>query len=129
MSNRMKSKFIEKKPWSFMMIIMTLLTLADCSNKTSYSVTSSTEAMTAPGSFQVSLKVDILLVEDNTGSIYEPFSAIDAGVKGLLATLDTQGWDYHLSTVPLTTFRPIQQVVGSIFDGNNGSWQAPYPGA
>jgi hypothetical protein len=109
--------------------LVALATLATgCGNKNAFNVTPSVEAQKAPGTYVIPPKLDILLAEDDTGSTSEAYSGISSGVSSFLSTLDTEGWDYHFATVPLTTYQPIAQVVGSVYDGNNASWKSPYPG-
>src|SRR3954453_21040647 len=94
-----------------------------------FNVMPSQANIAAPGGAVVPPKVDILLVEDDTGSITPAFPTITSAVKDFLNQLDQQPWDYHFATIPLTTYRPIQQVVGSKYDSNRGStWTPAYPG-
>ena len=81
----------------------------------------------APGSFSVAPKVDILLVQDDTGSSRPIFTSISSQLAQFLTSIQTQGWDYHLATIPLTTPRTIQQVQASQFDPNWGSQFIPSP--
>jgi len=88
----------------------------------------------SPGNFQIPAKVDILLAEDDTGSIFEAYEPISDQMPKLLEKLEATGWDYRYATTPLTTERPLDQVLASKFDGNwatNGrtSWKEPFPGA
>lgn len=105
---------------------------------TPYAATSTVEAQTAPGSFVIPPKVDILLVEDDTGSMDEAYPQISqqilgtATTPGLLDMLDNQNWDYHFATIPLTTYNsnPVTQIAASKYDSNwRSSWQQPFPGA
>ena len=78
----------------------------------------------------VAPKIDILLAEDDTGSELEIFNTIAQEMPSFLLRVDAKGWDYHFATIPLTTIRPISQIVASKFDSNWGSqWIPPYPGA
>lgn len=98
--------------------------------KTAFMVSSATQRQQAPGNFIVPPKVDILLAEDDTGSIKEVYGAIAQQVPGFLAGLESKGWDYHFATAALTTDRTLDQVTASKHDGNWGTlWQPPYPGA
>ncbi len=90
----------------------------------------SLEALKAPGDFTIPAKVDVLLVEDDTGSMNEIYPQISSAMPGVLSTLESKGWDYHFATIPLTTYRALDQVAASHYDGNWGSqWIAPFPGA
>jgi hypothetical protein len=84
----------------------------------------------APGNYMVPAKVDILLAEDNTGSVSEVYTTVSQQMPGFLLQLDAKGWDYHFATIPLVTDRPIDQVAASHYDANWGpDWKPPYPGA
>lgn len=79
---------------------------------------------------QVPPKVDVLLVEDDTGSMDSIYSQVTAQIPPFLQNLQSTGWDYNFTTVPLTTYQSITQVVGSVYDPNWGAqWVAPFPGA
>jgi len=129
MNNRRKLRNLERRLVLLVITTISLLVYSGCANKTAFNPTSTTEAQKAPGNFTIPPKVDLLLVEDDTGSSYEPFKAVNAGIGDFLATLQSQGWDYHFATIPLTTNRPLQQVAGSIYDGNHSSWIPPFPAA
>jgi hypothetical protein len=107
-----------------------LATIATGCGKQAFTVTASQQEQQAPGSFNIAPKVDILLVEDDMGSIREIFSNVSSQMNQFLSDLQTRGWDYHLATIPLTTYRQFQQVQASQYDPNWGAqWMAPYPGA
>lgn len=93
-------------------------------------VTASVEQQIAPGSFFIPPKVDLLLAEDDTGSIYEAYPTISTQMPKFLQGLQDKGWDYHFTAIPLTTDRDLREVTASIHDPNWGSmWSPPYPGA
>jgi hypothetical protein len=85
----------------------------------------------APGSYIIPPKVDILLVEDDTGSMAEAQPSIIRQMPGLLNQMEANHWDYHFATAALTnTDRVIDQVAVSRYDSNYGAaWMPPYPGA
>lgn len=86
----------------------------------------------APGEFVVPAKVDIVLLEDDTGSFYEAHDEVARQIPRFLETLENSGWDYHFATVPLTSERTITEVLVSKHDTNYvplGQWVAPFPGA
>lgn len=93
------------------------------------------ETALPPGNLMVPAKVDILLVEDDTGSMFEAYDQISQQMPAFLSQLQTMGWDYNFATIPLTTPRALNQVVGSIYDPNwalsqyGDQWVAPFPGA
>ncbi|MGE0616637.1 MAG: hypothetical protein AB7P04_13465, partial [Bacteriovoracia bacterium] len=83
-----------------------------------------------PGNFEIPARVDILLVEDDTGSMSEVFGQISAQMPQFLNQLEQQGWDWRFAVIPLTTNRPISQIGASKYSGNWGSsWKPPYIGA
>lgn len=105
------------------------MSLMSC-GKTAFVATSKTLAQLAPGHYVVPAKVDILLAQDDTGSIKEVFQPIASQMPGFLTKLESQGWDYHFATTPLTQERAVSQAMASCHDGNWGSlWCSPYPGA
>ena len=68
------------------------------------------------------------MVEDDTGSVYEPYQQLAQQVPAFLADLENRGWDYHFATLLLTDNRPITQIMTSKYDPNWGSlWEQPYP--
>lgn len=89
----------------------------------------------APGTFLIAPKVDLLLVTDDTGSITSVLPQIAQQFPGFLNTLQSSGWDYHFASIPLTKFKPIDQVMPSQYDPNwqntpyGNLWMPPYPGA
>jgi hypothetical protein len=84
----------------------------------------------APGSLQIAPKVDVVLVEDDTGRIQESYGQIDTQSKSFLSSLDSQGWNYHFTTLRLTSYGAVTQATASKQDPNWGSqWVSPYPGA
>jgi hypothetical protein len=104
--------------------------LAQGCGKQAYVVTASQSGTQAPGSFSVPPKVDILLVQDDTGSSQPIWANIAGQLDTFMSNLQGQGWDYHLATIPLTSYREVTQVLASQYDPNWGSqWQQPYPGA
>ena len=106
-----------------------LLTLSAC-GQTAFTVVAGTQSIAAPGNFTIPPKVDILLIEDDKGRMFEAWDQVSQQMPKFLTTLNTKGWDYHFTTISLNTYAAIQSVTGSIYDGNSGSsWKAPYPGA
>ncbi len=105
------------------------LVLVGC-GKEAFVVTQSTVSQTAPGTFSIAPRVDILFAEDDTGSIYEAYDEVSKQMPTLLSSLEKSGWDYHFATAGLTNIqRPINQILASKQDVNWGSQAvAPYPG-
>jgi hypothetical protein len=97
-----------------------------------YKRVASVEGNSAPGVYMVPPKVDILLAEDNSGSLFEMFNSVESQMPGFLADLESRGWDYHFVTIPLITQRPLQAGIASKQDGNwdaLGLYVPPFPGA
>jgi len=85
----------------------------------------------APGTFNIPAKVDIILAEDDTGSMNELLPQVKDQLPKFLNDLGNKGWDYHFATTPLTRFRALNQALASKHDANWGptEWIPPYPGA
>jgi hypothetical protein len=80
--------------------------------------------------FEIAPKVDILLVEDDTGSMAEAYDTVRSEIPEFLQGLENKNWNYHFATIPLTSARLFRQIMTSKHDGNWGSsWIAPFPGA
>jgi hypothetical protein len=108
--------------------LIALTSLSGCGQQP-FMATPSVDALSAPGSVVIPAKADILLVEDDTGSMNEIYPQIQGAMPNVLKGLEANGWDYHFATIPLTTFRPIQEAAGSQYDGNSSPWVSPFPGA
>lgn len=110
------------------------LVLTGCGKQT-FDTVSSVSQSQAPGFFEIAPKVDIVLAQDNTGSMHEIYNDIGAQMPGFLDGLASSGWDYHFVSMPLTSDtmdqRLFNQVLASRQDRNWGAseWQAPFPGA
>ncbi len=103
--------------------------LSGCGRQ-AFVVAATTAAQKAPGSFNIPPKVDILLAEDDSGSIKPIYSQIASQMPAFLNGLEAKNWDYHFVTAPLTADRVMTQVVAAKYDPNWGSlWKAPFPGA
>lgn len=94
-------------------------------------VVSHTQVEVPPaGAFIVPPKVDLLLVEDDSGSIFEAYAELSQQIPIFLNQLESKNWDYHFATVPLLTDRPLKQILASKYDSNwQDLWIAPYPAA
>ncbi len=109
--------------------LFSLMVTGGACGKTKFNPTSSDIQATGPGSYTIPAKVDIILAEDDTGSISEAYDQISAQIPGFVASLEQSGWDYHFVNIPLTTDRPITQALASHYDSNWGSqWTPAYPG-
>ncbi|NDD91151.1 hypothetical protein EBZ37_03605 [bacterium] len=112
---------------------ITALGLSAC-GKQSFETISTATVSEAPGYFALAPKVDIILAQDNTGSMKEIYPQIGSEVPRFLNNLANTGWDYHFAAVPLTPHRSgalFNQIVASKHDRNWGesNWLVPYPGA
>ena len=117
-------------------MIFAFATLASASTfivgcgKQGFEPRNSVNNLSAPGTFFIPPKVDILIAEDDTGSISEAYSAISHQVPAFLKGLQVSNFDYHFALTPLTTNRAMSQVTAGQYDNNWGSqWLSPYPGA
>jgi hypothetical protein len=110
--------------------ILAMSGLSAC-GKRHFDVSSSTNAQKAPGTYIIPPRIDILLAEDNSGSMYEAYDEIAAEMPALLQSLESKGWDWHFATIPLSTSSSaVNQVLASTHDPNwEAAWTAPYPGA
>ncbi len=98
--------------------------------QTAFNVLATIQHQPNPGYAVIPPKVDILLFVDDTGSMTSAYSTIATQVPQFLSQLQSQNWDYHFASNPLTTPRnKIPQVAGSIYDSNSPGWTPPYPGA
>lgn len=110
------------------------LALTACGKQT-FETVSTVSQNQAPGYFDLAPKVDILLAQDNTGSMNEIYDDVGRQMPALLDDLSRSGWDYHFASMPLTASQMDQrlftQVLASKQDRNWGSseWIQPYPGA
>ncbi|MEN9724055.1 MAG: hypothetical protein RJB38_2041 [Pseudomonadota bacterium] len=102
--------------------------------KESFETINSVKQSEAPGFFNIAPKVDIILAQDNTGSMKDIYSSIGSEIPKFLSQLEKSGWDYHFAAIPLTgnnTQALFSEIVASRQDRNWGQadWIAPYPGA
>ncbi len=122
-------KFNQNKSAPISMAALALFTLSAC-GQTAFTVVPGTQLLTAPGTYSIPPKVDILLIESDKGRMFEAWNQVSQQMPLFLANLDKKGWDYHFTTMALTTYNAIQTVTASAHDGNHGTaWTAPYPGA
>ena len=127
MNNKITFKSSKLAPLST--LAMALVTLSAC-GQTAFTVVPGTQAIAGPGTYTIPPKVDVLLIEDDKGRMFEAFDQVSKQMPTFLANLDKKGWDYHFTTISLNTYNALQNVTASVYDGNSGaSWQAPYPGA
>ena len=109
--------------------LASLALLTGCGSQ-AFTATGTAEAQLAPGTYTVPAKVDIVLAQTDMGSMYETYPQLSSQFQAFLTTLQSSGWDYHFTVVPLTHQATPLQIVASQYDSNWGSqWVAPYPGA
>src|SRR5689334_13990319 len=109
--------------------LTSIVILLSACGKTEFNTLNTTQNLNGPGNFIIPPKVDILMVEDDTGSMHEAYSKIASETREFLNYLDRSEWNYHFAAMPLTRYRAIRQSVGSIYDSNRGSsWKPSYPG-
>jgi hypothetical protein len=73
--------------------------------------------------------LDLLLVQDDTGSVLEIQAKLQAQIKILAEQLDKQGWDYRFLVLPLTGKAQIEKIGATRFDPAYGSdYIRPFPG-
>lgn len=124
-SRALKSRIAYGPAWTAVAL------LASACGSQQFATIATTQQAQAPGILQLAPKVDVILVEDDTGRIQDQYNNISSQAQGFLNSLDQQGWNYRFATVRLTTLSgPITQAVTSKHDPNWGSqWVAPFPGA
>lgn len=128
-----QSKFKQQALVHAVLLIAMVAMISGCGRQ-AFNVGTIKDAQKGPGTYEIPAKVDIVFAEDDTGSMYEAFEQISDQIPGLLDSLEAHGWDYHFATTPLTTQRPLAQMLTSKFTGNWGmngltSFLPPYPGA
>jgi hypothetical protein len=110
-------------------ILGVALVMSGCGQE-AYSPATSSVAASARGTFAVPPKVDILMVEDNSGSADAVQSGLQSQMASFLSNLQSTGWDYHFAAAPLINAQAFTQVAASQYDPNWGSqWLSPFPGA
>jgi len=96
---------------------------------TNYSSVNTVTQSQAAGTFAIPPKVDVVVVEDDTGSMFEPYTTISSQLQSFVTSLDAQNWNYHFTTVPLTNAFYNLQATASKQDINWGSyWTPPFAG-
>jgi hypothetical protein len=119
-----------KKNMQKSLVAAALVALTGCGSQ-AYVAQSSSNAQSAPGTFQVPAKVDIVLAQSDMGSMLNFYPQVAAQVPTFLNALQASGWDYHFLVMPLTTAVSTStlQVAASQYDANWGSsWLPSYPG-
>jgi hypothetical protein len=118
----------DKKVQILCLALSSLLFVLTACGKTAFTPTPVSEASTSPGSFTIPPNVDILVIQDDTGSMNGV--NLESEVPSFLSDLNNKDWNFHFAVAPLTKFREVTQVAGSKYDSNMGDlWTPPYPGA
>lgn len=111
------------------LIALAVLALSGC-GKQAFVVVETTSLQSAPGTYTFPPKIDILLAQDDTGSMNESLPQVKQQLPAFLNNLEGRGWDYHFATTPLTHERAFHEIAASWFDSAWGAlWVPPYPGA
>mgnify|MGYP002141857351 CR=1 FL=1 len=110
------------------MVLLSLHT-GGCANRNSFHVTASEDAQASPGTYTIPPKLDIVLMQDTSGSMAFFNRAAAESIRGFLKQLSQQGWDYRLVIGSLMGDKAIHEVAASDFDGHSDSYHKPYPGA
>lgn len=123
-------RIVRPKPAVLLGLVSTLAFTAVSCGPPAYRGLEFTENAQSAGSTFIPAKVDIVLVEDDTGSMGQVYSQIKDQLNSFLQGLEGHGWDYHFAVSPLTHFRAVSQALASKYDGNWGSqWIPSFPGA
>lgn len=105
------------------------IALTGC-GKQAFTVTTVTSSQQGPGHYFIAPKIDIVMFEDDTGSMIDAYSYLKDQTPKFLDNLQSKGWNYHFTVSPLTRDRALTQAMASKHDYNWGSnWLSPYPGA
>ena len=72
-------------------IALTLVSQVSACGRRHFEVSSSTSAQKAPGTYTIPPQIDILLAQDNSGSIYESYADIAREMPELLSALEAKG--------------------------------------
>lgn len=122
------SKGMKRASASF--TLMTTVALVSGCGTPAFQVHTTAQTQTSPGTFTIPPKVDIILVEDDSGSRSEIQQALAQQVPSFLSQLESRDWDYHFTSIPLTQYRAVNEATASKHDGNWASeWRPPFPGA
>lgn len=119
------------------LLAVSSLTLFSGCGQQAFNITPTAQTSQAAGSYTIPAKVDIILAQDDTGSIIPIQSEIQNEIPNFLSQLQNKNWDYRFTLMPLTaianltsTQKAITQIAPSRYDGNWGSlWTSPFPGA
>ena len=130
----MRIKVQKSLIFHFLSILGAAAFISSCGEQAFVTGTSVSTLSCPSGYYYSPAKVDILLAEDNSGSMTEAYDAINSQLPVFLEGLENTGWDYHFATTPLLESRDIEQILTSKYDGNwntggRDSWIEPYPGA
>ncbi|MBC7387357.1 MAG: hypothetical protein H7301_14490 [Cryobacterium sp.] len=110
-------------------LLMTVIAALSSCGKQSFDVIQSQESSGAAGSTTIAPKIDIVLAVDNSGSTLEIESQLRNSIQNFLVSLNNQGWDFRVTTMPLIGAPTLGRIAASKFDANYPQWVEPYPGA
>lgn len=128
MTNGIQYNINNRSKKSQLGILLTLIVSLTSCGKQAFNVGTTTQAVSAPGAFSTPPKVDILMVVDDTGSMHQAYPAIRDQFPGFLTGLESAGFDFHATVIPMTTFAKISQAAGSSYDISSPTFKPSYPG-
>ncbi len=116
--------------WNRILSASVLVALSSCGAQ-SFDVVQAQQDSGTPGATSIAPKVDILLAVDNTLSTARLQAEIQSSIRGFMAELNAQGWDFRVAVIPLASTNPtITAITASKYDSNYGSQSVQaYPGA
>ncbi len=120
--------YIKIKKAVLLLLQANLVLLLSSCGKTAYNVAPTIEKIVVGGSFSTPPQTDIVMVVDDTGSMFQAYPAIKDQFPQFLSTLDVLGFNYHATIIPMTTYMKVTQAVGSVYDVNSSTFKPSYPG-
>ncbi len=117
-------------------LVAAAIALLPACGKQAFQKTDVSLPLGSAGSFSIPPKIDIVVFQDDTGSMMEVLPQIQAQMPSFLQTLNSTGWDYRFAIHPLTSSRTMSpgafQIAASQQDLNWKNevegWSPPYPG-
>lgn len=110
--------------FSLASLITAMLTLTSCGAE-AFNAAPTTQNASAAGGYASRDEYDIVLIVDDTGSMYQAYPAIQQQFPAFLAALPE---NFHATIIPMTTYWQVTQVVGSQYDSNSSNWTPAWPG-
>ena len=134
MNTRAKNKSICTS--SALAIVAATLALLPACGKQQFQKTTNTVSASGAGAYAIPAKVDVVVFQDDTGSMMSAQAEMQSKAASLLQDLSNSGWDYRFMILPLTQKRTMAagsvQIAASQQDLNwkneSEGWSPPYPG-